>query len=67
MTNSRIRVHLSREVSRAARRFRTGVSLHGHTQHSKENLGFISRRSGDSAASIESLPRKVPSSTRVTG
>ncbi len=42
MTNSRIRVHLSREVSRAARRFRTGVSLHGHTQHSKENLGFIS-------------------------
>jgi hypothetical protein len=38
---SKTSIHLEWGTDRPARRFRTGVSLHSHTLHSKESLDFI--------------------------
>jgi hypothetical protein len=36
------RLHFLPASNRTFRNFRRGISLHGHTQHSRESLGFIS-------------------------
>lgn len=42
-------MHFLPDCNSAIRNFRRGVSLHGHTQHSQESLGFINRH-------IDALP-----------